>query len=186
MNVHASYIKLAKEFLVRPIRSVDEFQKALEIVKHLAVKADDLDAEQMDYLEALSRFVADWESQHHGADLSLMAPLELLRFLMNEQQMSVASLGRILGNASAASMVHSGKRELSKAQILVLSAYFGIEAGAFLGANPGRSVSRKVVEEAEQNWSDWSDYVQSAIASKCNPEPCGSSVQPQFEYRMAA
>ena len=45
--------------------------------------------------------------------------------------MTVADLGRVLGNKTAASLVLSGKRQLSKSHIRRLAARFKVEPGLF-------------------------------------------------------
>ncbi len=46
--------------------------------------------------------------------------------------MNVSDLGKVLGNKTAASLVLSGKRELSKAHIRKLAARFKVDPGLFL------------------------------------------------------
>jgi antitoxin component HigA of HigAB toxin-antitoxin module len=58
-------------------------------------------------------------------------PLEMLRFLMRENAMSIMELGKVLGNKTAASLVVNGKRELSKTHIRRLSARFNVDPGLF-------------------------------------------------------
>jgi HTH-type transcriptional regulator / antitoxin HigA len=51
---------------------------------------------------------------------------------MEQNDMNTADLGKILGNKTAASLVLSGKREMSKGHIRRLAARFKVEPGLFL------------------------------------------------------
>ena len=54
------------------------------------------------------------------------------RFLMEQNDMKPADLGRLLGSRSAASMILSGKRALSKTHIRNLATHFKLDASVFL------------------------------------------------------
>jgi antitoxin component HigA of HigAB toxin-antitoxin module len=58
--------------------------------------------------------------------------LQRLTHLMSENDMTSADLGRVLGSASAASMILHGRRAISKAQVKKLSARFRLDARFFL------------------------------------------------------
>ena len=51
---------------------------------------------------------------------------------MREGGLKVADIGRLIGSPSAASMILSGDREMSKSQIRTLAAHFKVEASYFL------------------------------------------------------
>jgi antitoxin component HigA of HigAB toxin-antitoxin module len=51
---------------------------------------------------------------------------------MSESGMKVGDLAKVIGNQTAASLVLSGQRELSKAHIVRLADYFHVEPGLFL------------------------------------------------------
>jgi HTH-type transcriptional regulator/antitoxin HigA len=74
----------------------------------------------------------DHGRQSHRLPLRKQTPLEMLRFLVAEHAMNVAALGKVLGNKTAASLVLSGKRELSKSHIRRLAEYFKVDAGLFI------------------------------------------------------
>jgi antitoxin component HigA of HigAB toxin-antitoxin module len=87
---------------------------------------------EIDYLEALGRFVADYEHDHSLNKLSQATPLQVLQHLMEERGMTPADLGNILGSRPAATMILKGQREMSKAHIRTAADYFAVSAAVFL------------------------------------------------------
>lgn len=124
------YLDLVKRFPLRPLRSEKEYDAAVAILDTLVVR--DLAVGEADYLEALTRFVEDYDQKNRkppGEKLSLLAGL---KHLMSENKMTSADLGRLLGSASAASMILRGRRGISKAQVKKLAARFRLDASFFL------------------------------------------------------
>lgn len=124
------YLALVKRFPLRPLRGEKEYDAAAAMLDSLVLR--DLTAGEQDYLEALTRFVEDYDQQNRqrpGAGLSALARL---RHLMAENQMTSADLGRVLGSASAASMILRGHRGISKMQVKKLAARFRVDAKLFL------------------------------------------------------
>jgi HTH-type transcriptional regulator/antitoxin HigA len=127
------YMALIRECPLRPVRGERDHNSAMKTVRRLLVKGDDnLTVDEADYLEALVCLVKAYEAKQHRTELSPLTPLERLRFLMKESGMTQAELGRLLGGSSAASMVLSGQRQLSKTHIRTLADHFRLERGYFL------------------------------------------------------
>jgi antitoxin component HigA of HigAB toxin-antitoxin module len=64
--------------------------------------------------------------------LSVPKGIDVLKHLISEQKMSQRQLAHLLGiGDSAASMILSGTRELTKSHIQKLSRHFGVGVGAF-------------------------------------------------------
>ena len=61
-----------------------------------------------------------------------MTPVELLRSLMDEHDMSESDLGRLLGYRSLGHRILSGERELSKAHIRTLAKHFSLNPASVL------------------------------------------------------
>ena len=108
-----------------------EYDIAASILDELVLR-DNLSKGESDYLDALSTFVEAYDDKHFPIDTSHIKPLDMLRFLMEQNDMTSADLGRLLGSRSAASMILSGKRALSKSHIRKLAARFKLDASAFL------------------------------------------------------
>jgi HTH-type transcriptional regulator/antitoxin HigA len=135
MTGHAkdSYLELVRKFPLVPLKNEAQYDAALSFLKKLAVRDEAaLDAGEGAYLEALTRFVEDYEDRHHLIDTSTMGPIDALKFLMAENEMKPADLGRLLGNRSIASQILNGKRGLSQRHIRILADRFKVEAGLFV------------------------------------------------------
>jgi HTH-type transcriptional regulator/antitoxin HigA len=96
------------------------------------VLRDDLAKGESDYLDALSTFIEAYDDKHFPIDPARIKPLDMLRLLMEQNEMTSADLGKLLGSRSAASMILSGKRAMSKTHIRKLAARFKLDASAFL------------------------------------------------------
>lgn len=144
------YMALIERFPLRPIRDEAQYEAASELLKELTLRYEDLAADEMDYFDALSQFIASYEGQQHRIDVSDVTPLAAVKFLMEQHEMSTADLGRVLGSRSAASMILSEERELSKAHIRALAAHFSVDASLFLGTEPQRCTTDL---ECIRSWS---------------------------------
>jgi HTH-type transcriptional regulator / antitoxin HigA len=80
----------------------------------------------------LSRFIEDYERDQKQFQMKRLRPLELLKHLREENEMSTTDLGYVLGSRGLASEVLNGKRGLSKMLIARLAARFGVDPGLFL------------------------------------------------------
>jgi HTH-type transcriptional regulator/antitoxin HigA len=134
--VRDDYLKLVKHFPLRPLSSRDELEAAGKILDKY-IGRDDLTLGERDYIAGLLRFVEDYEQANLQAELKRLTPLQLLKHLMEENDMSTTDLGYVLGSRGLASEVLNGNRGLSKTLIGKLAAEFKIEPGLFLEGVPG-------------------------------------------------
>lgn len=124
-----TYPQLVELLPPRPLHHDHDYDEVARMVDKLALLPRRTAAQQ-DYLEALTRFIEDYDEEHHPTpDLP---PTEMLRHLMEQHHMSVSALGRLLGDRSTASRVLKGERELSKAHIRILADYFGTSTDLFI------------------------------------------------------
>ncbi|MBN1554214.1 MAG: transcriptional regulator [Phycisphaerae bacterium] len=114
----------------RPIHDDVDLANATEMIDRLA--GFDLNADQEDYLDALSTFVEAYESERFPIDDSQITPAEALAGLLTEHDMNASDLGRLLGNRTLGAAILSGQRSLSKANIKKLAEHFKVEPGLFL------------------------------------------------------
>jgi HTH-type transcriptional regulator / antitoxin HigA len=135
IRVDADYLALVKQFPVRAIRSEQEHAAAGAVIDNL-VGREDLTPGQLDYLEALVRSMQGYEQSRHADKLSRLAPAQVLRHLMTENDMGTSDLGVILGSRGLASEVLNGKRSMSKRLIAKLAAHFNVDPTLFLAAPP--------------------------------------------------
>jgi HTH-type transcriptional regulator/antitoxin HigA len=128
----ADYLGLVRRFPLRPIRSAVEHRTALAIVDELMARGENLSGGEGDYLEAITRFIADWERETALESLGQATPRETLLHLMESRDMTPADLGDVLRSRSAATMILKGQREIGKAHIRAIAAHFGVSPAVFL------------------------------------------------------
>jgi HTH-type transcriptional regulator/antitoxin HigA len=125
------YMDMIRQFPLRPIRNDAECDAATAILdKHFA--ADYSDSGLEDYCMVLAGLVADYDEKYHPVEMPKIHPLDRLKYLMSESNMTTADLGRLLGNSGLASMILHGKRGISKANAKILGKRFGLNPGAFI------------------------------------------------------
>jgi HTH-type transcriptional regulator / antitoxin HigA len=114
----------------RPIHDDVDLANASEMIDRLA--GFNLNADQEDYLAALSTFVEAYEADRFPMDDSRTGPLDALRVLLAEHGMTASDLGRLLGNRTLGAAILAGRRSLSKSHIKKLAEHFKVEPGLFL------------------------------------------------------
>ena len=129
--VSDDYLNLIKRFPLRPLRSDADLKQAGAVLDDL-VGRPDLSSGERDYMEGLARFIRDYEVEHIRHRLKKLKPIELLKHLMEENNMNTSELGYVLGSRGLASEVLNGKRGLSKTLIAKLSRRFGVDPVLFL------------------------------------------------------
>jgi HTH-type transcriptional regulator/antitoxin HigA len=137
IKLHAppqSYLDLVCQFPLRPIRTEKQYTIAESLAGKLAVREGRLDPWEADYLEVLSDLIEAYDDEHFRMELTDASPVEILKYLMKENEMQPAELGRLLGSKGLASDILHGKRQMSKATILKLAARFNVEPSLFLPA----------------------------------------------------
>jgi HTH-type transcriptional regulator/antitoxin HigA len=125
-----TYGALAAMLPPRPIHDDVDLANATEMIDRLA--GFNLNADQEDYLEALSTFVEAYEAERFPIDDSRITPLDALKALLKEHAMTASDLGRLLGNRTLGAALLGGRRNLSKAHIKKLAQHFKVEPGLFL------------------------------------------------------
>jgi HTH-type transcriptional regulator/antitoxin HigA len=127
------YLKLVRRFPLRPIRSRAEYEQAAAILIEMAGRAGEFTPGESDYMDVLGRMVREYDQRHASVlKLPKPTPIELLKCLMEEHGMNTVSLGKLVGGSGQASMILSGKRELSKANIRTLAAHFNVSPALFI------------------------------------------------------
>ena len=125
-----TFVKLCMVHIPRPIHDKAEYGNAMEIVHALA--GLELNDEQEDYLETLSVMVNYFEEKQLEK-LPKATPLEVLKYLVEANNISGRELGRILGkDESLGAKILSGERGITLDHAKKLAARFGIGPSAFL------------------------------------------------------
>jgi HTH-type transcriptional regulator/antitoxin HigA len=125
-----TYAALVATLPPRPIHDDVDLANAAEMIDRLA--GFELNADQEDYLEAISTFVEAYEAERFPIDDSSITPLEALKALVAGHGMTASDLGRLLGNRTLGAAILAGRRDMSKAHIKKLAEHFKVEPGLFL------------------------------------------------------
>lgn len=128
LPANSSYLALVSRFPLRPLRSEDELDRAIAMADELLDKPA-LDVGESDYLEALSVFIEGFETEHHP--IEEVRGVEMLRGLMEMNDLAQKDLVPIFGSASLVSDVLAGRRQLSKSVIAKLAEFFHVSPAVF-------------------------------------------------------
>ena len=127
----ASYEALCRRHLPRKIHDASGYQDAVEVVDWLAGR--ELNPDQEDYLDRVSDLVAEYEAEQSKGD-GPVSPVELLNFLVEENEITTRELGAILGvDHSVAARILKGQRSITPEHAKKLGERFAIRRGRFLG-----------------------------------------------------
>ena len=128
-DLPTSYEGLVRLHMPRPIHDEIELENATELIDLMA--GHDLSADQEDYLDLLSDLVARYEEDASPIGKGA-SPSDVLAWLIEEHDMSVTELGKLLGDRSLGTRMLSGERSLSKSHIKILAKHFKISPAAFI------------------------------------------------------
>ena len=125
-----SYEELVRLYLPRKIHDRAAYETAAEVIRWLAVRAENQD--QIEFLDLVSNYVHEYEAPLRTA--SRISPLELLNFLVEENEITTRDLGAILGiDHSAAARILKGTRSITPEHAKRLGERFAIRPSGFLG-----------------------------------------------------
>jgi HTH-type transcriptional regulator/antitoxin HigA len=129
-GIPETFAELVSVWVPRAIHDRAEFENAMEIIE--AIAGFDLNSEQEDYLETVS-ILADEYDRKHNPQSARAKPVEVLRHLVEEHNLSSRALGRILGkDESLGSKILSGERAITVDHAVTLAKHFGIRPETFL------------------------------------------------------
>ena len=122
------YRSLVESFPPRPIRGEKQLRETWSRIEELLTKARRSSAED-DYLSLLADIVEHWEAEH--VQMPRLRGVELVRELLDDNQLPQRALVAIFGTDSVVSEVLSGKRELQRKHIEGLASFFNVSPAAF-------------------------------------------------------
>ena len=130
-EVPGTYEELVRLYPPRKIHDQIELENATEVADWLALRAKN-DA-QLDYFELLGDLIDQYENSPGKADKSA-DPLEMLRYLVEENGITTRQLGKILGvDHSVAARILTGERSITVEHAKKVGARFKVEPQLFLG-----------------------------------------------------
>jgi HTH-type transcriptional regulator/antitoxin HigA len=125
------YTGLCQRYVPRPLHDAADYAAARQAIEPLLGVADRLNADQADYLEAVSSFIEAYDRTRVRWPKS--APLDTLKFLLEQHEMSAADLSRLLGSdRSLGPKLLRGERRLTVDHIRALARHFNVEPGVLL------------------------------------------------------
>jgi HTH-type transcriptional regulator/antitoxin HigA len=124
-----TYLNLVRGFPLRRLKNDDELSSAIAVIDSLICRGD-LDDGEQDYLDVLTDIVEKYEGDEHPMHRPTDA--EMLRFLIDDRKITQSELadGTKIAN-STISEILSGKRELTRSQVAIMSKYFGVRSTVF-------------------------------------------------------
>ena len=111
-----------------PITSARQHREYLSVLVKLASKENPTDEEEK-YAEVLMALIEAYEEEHHSVPDA--SPVDVLRTLMDANDLRQKDLASIFGSESIVSEVLHRKRVLNKAHIEKLSKRFNISPAVF-------------------------------------------------------
>ena len=127
------YGLLLMETLPSVISSEKELERLTEEVNRLmtkGIKQGDLSPEEERLLELLAVLIETYEDEHYP--MPELSPIEVLKFLMEEQGLKQSDLLHIFGSSGITSEVVNGKRSISKEQAKKLAKFFKVSVELFI------------------------------------------------------
>ena len=126
----ADYAGLVAFYPPRPLHDAVDERNVEEII--LAMAGHKLTRDQEDYLNLLSDLLLKFQGESRPGRRRRSAH-ERLRYLMEQSQMTPSQLAKVLRcSQPLVSLILSGKRSLSKENIIKLASRFKLDAGYFL------------------------------------------------------
>lgn len=116
--------------MLKPIKSNEQYQNALEQIYNLMQKDLKEDSPESDELEVLAIIVEKYENENFP--IAPPKPLEAVKFRMEQLELKEKDMVRYLGYRSRVSEIFSGKRKLSLKMIKTLHRELGIPASSLL------------------------------------------------------
>lgn len=129
-DIPRTYVELIGLCMPRPLRDEVDYRNALAVLDAMA--GFSMNSDQEDYFDAIATFVEKYEAERYPIDGPRMNPVQLIRSLMAEHDMSESDLGRLLGDRSLGHRILKGERKLSKAHIRILADHFRLNPASLL------------------------------------------------------
>lgn len=129
-EITSRYQALSSLVPLHAIRNEEDYKSAVFALNQLLDAGAANDGHPLaDLINALGNLVSDYDERHYP--LEQVTPVAMIRFLMEQHQLSQSDLPEI-GGQSVVSEVLNGKRELNVRQIKRLSERFNVPASVFL------------------------------------------------------
>jgi antitoxin component HigA of HigAB toxin-antitoxin module len=130
IKIPKTYEELCRLHLPRTIHDNSDYENTLEVIERL-ISLPLPNVDQADFMETLTELVEVYEAQHEP--IKKMRELELLKYLMEENDISKEKLGTILKKGSTLGYkIMDGTRKITAEHAHALGRHFAVEPGAFI------------------------------------------------------
>ncbi|MGA2847728.1 MAG: helix-turn-helix domain-containing protein [Terracidiphilus sp.] len=119
----------------RLIHSDAELAEYTEVLFELTAKANPMPEEE-EAIELMTLLVERYEAERFPVPEA--EPLDVLKFLLEQNSLSQRDIASELGSESTVSLVLSGKRQLNRDHIARLSRRFNVSPAVFFGVSSRR------------------------------------------------
>jgi len=127
-----TYPELVAMLPPRPIHDDVDESNVEEVV--MAMAGHKLNKDQEDYLVLMSDLLLKYQDEQHPDDADHRTPLQRLKYLLDQSETTPAKLADILDcSQPMVSYLLTGRRELSKTNVIALAKHFRLEPGYFMG-----------------------------------------------------
>jgi antitoxin component HigA of HigAB toxin-antitoxin module len=127
------YFELVQRFPLAPIRSYRQLKEAHAMIDELTlIPESKLTRGQSDYLEVLGDLASNFEMPQMNTALASITGLDVLKHLLEANELSASDLGRILGQRELGSKILRGDRQISRSHAKALGKRFSLPAETFL------------------------------------------------------
>lgn len=124
-----TYGELLAQYRPKVIATEAEYDEAVALAEKLEF-GDELTPEKESFLDLLTVLISNYEDEHFP--IPEAEPVEVLRHLMEAQDLKQEDLVGVIGSRGVVSEVVNGKRSISKAQAKALAEHFGVDVGLFI------------------------------------------------------
>ena len=124
-----TYGELLAQHQPKVISSETEYDEAIALAEKLEF-GEELTPEKESFLDLLTVLISNYEDEHFPVPEG--EPIEVLRHLMDAQDLKQEDLVGVIGSRGVVSEVVNGKRAISKAQAKALAEYFSVDVSLFI------------------------------------------------------
>jgi HTH-type transcriptional regulator / antitoxin HigA len=116
--------------MLKPIRTKKDYRAALERIYELMQKNLKKDSDDYNELDLLTILVEKYEEENYS--INLPDPVEAIKFRLEQLNLDLSELAKILGSKSRASEILNRKRKLSISMIRTLHNELNIPASSLI------------------------------------------------------
>jgi len=129
---------------IKVIKTKEDYEEALILVKMLMGRDPDPDSEEGERLSLLSALIEDYEKRIFPG--TLPTPIDAIKFRMEQAGLKPADLVPYIGSRSRVSEILSGKRQLTLEMVRALESGLGI---------PAKVLIQKADQDLESQYQRW-------------------------------